>query len=302
MSAGGSSSTEVTLIAGDGAGPELVAAARRVLDATGAGLVWDEPAASEPDAVLESVRRTTVALKGPTTGDLSSRLRSELTLDVGLLHCKALEGAQTRFPEANLLVVREQATAPGAPGKGVAFEQVGRVVRAACDYAREHDRHAVTAGHLPGDDREAAREAAAAYEELEFSDADVDDLCAQLVAHPEEHDVLVLPELPGGMVGHLAAGMIGGLGLAPGLSLGAECTVFEAAHDGANPTAVMLSGALMLRHLGEARAADRLRAAIVGVIRRGEKVTYDLKPTRNDPSAVGASEFADAVIEEMENQ
>lgn len=302
--------TEVTLIGGDGTGPELAGAARRVLDATGADVAWDEQAADDADAVIDSVRRTGVALKGPTAGDLSSRLRSALGLDVGLLHCKAFEGAQTRFPETDLVIVRERVTSPGEAGTGVAFEHAGRVVRAACEHAREHDRHMVIAGHLEGDDREPAREAAAAYEDLEFSDANVDDLCAQLVAHPEEHDVLVLPDLLGGIVGHLGAGMIGGLGLAPGFSVGAEGKVFEAAHgcapdlegcNRANPTALMLSGALMLRHLGEAHAADRLEAAITGVIRRGEKVTYDLKPTRNDPSAIGTSEFADAVIEEMEN-
>jgi isocitrate dehydrogenase (NAD+) len=286
-------STEVTLIGGDS---ELVAAGRRAIDATGVGLAWEQPADEDADAVLESARRTRVVLQGPTGGGLAARVRSELGVHASVLHCKAMEGAQTRFPETDLVVVRERDTS------GVAFKQADRVVRTACDYAREHDRHAVTAGHSTGEDRGPARDAAAAYGDLEFSDADVGDLCAGLVAHPEGHDVLVLPDLLGGIVGHLGAGMIGGLGLAPGRSVGEEAAVFEATHDGANPTALMLSGALMLRHLGEEDAADRLAAAIAGVIRRGEHVTNDLKPTRNDPSAVGTSEFADAVIEEMENQ
>ena len=153
-----------------------------------------------------------------------------------------------------------------------------------------------------------ARKVAEDYDDIEFEDRIIDNLCNQLVSRPEEYDVIVLPNLYGDIVSDLGAGMIGGLGLAPGGNIGTEAAMFEATHGSApkykgqnkvNPTALMLSGVLMLRHLGERGAADRLEGAIAAVIEKGEKVTYDLKPTRDDPTAVGTSEFADAVIEEM---
>ena len=155
---------------------------------------------------------------------------------------------------------------------------------------------------------EVARKVAERHPDIEFEDRIIDNLCNQLVSRPEEYDVIVLPNLYGDIVSDLGAGMIGGLGLAPGGNIGTEAAMFEATHGSApkykgqnkvNPTALMLSGVLMLRHLGERDAADRLEAAIAAVIKKGEKVTYDLKPTRDDPSAVGTSQFADAVIEEM---
>ncbi|MCL2769729.1 MAG: isocitrate/isopropylmalate family dehydrogenase, partial [Solirubrobacterales bacterium] len=156
---------------------------------------------------------------------------------------------------------------------------------------------------------EVAREVAQRNPEIEFEDRIVDNLCNQLVSHPQEYDVLALPNLYGDIVSDLCAGMIGGLGLAPGANIGAEAAVFEATHGSApkykglnrvNPTALMLSGVLMLRHLEEREAADRLERAIEQVIARGERVTYDLKPTRDDPTAVGTSEYADAVIDELQ--
>jgi isocitrate dehydrogenase (NAD+) len=153
-----------------------------------------------------------------------------------------------------------------------------------------------------------ARSVAEDYPEIEFEDRIIDNLCNQLVSRPEEYDVIVLPNLYGDIVSDLGAGMIGGLGLAPGGNIGTEAAMFEATHGSApkykgqnrvNPTALMLSGVLMLRHLDENEAADHLEGAIAGVIRKGERVTYDLKPTRDDPTAVGTSQFADAVIEEM---
>jgi isocitrate dehydrogenase (NAD+) len=155
---------------------------------------------------------------------------------------------------------------------------------------------------------EVAREVATRHPEIEFEDRIVDNLCNQLVSRPEEYDVIVLPNLYGDIVSDLGAGMIGGLGLAPGGNIGTEAAMFEATHGSApkykgqnrvNPTALMLSGVLMLRHLDKRDAADRLEHAIAEVIRKGEKVTYDLKATRDDPTAVGTSQFADAVIEEM---
>ncbi|MGI8593186.1 MAG: isocitrate/isopropylmalate family dehydrogenase, partial [Solirubrobacteraceae bacterium] len=156
---------------------------------------------------------------------------------------------------------------------------------------------------------EVAREVAKDYDDVEFEDRIIDNLCNQLVSRPEEYDVIVLPNLYGDIVSDLGAGMIGGLGLAPGGNIGTEAAMFEATHgsapkykglDRVNPTALMLSGVLMLRHLDERDPADRLEAAIAEVIRKGEKVTYDLKPSRDDPTAVGTGEFADAVIEQLQ--
>jgi isocitrate dehydrogenase (NAD+) len=155
---------------------------------------------------------------------------------------------------------------------------------------------------------EVARQVAERHPDIEFEDRIIDNLCNQLVSRPEEYDVIVLPNLYGDIVSDLGAGMIGGLGLAPGANIGSEGAIFEATHGSApkykgqnrvNPTALMLSGVLMLRHLGETDSADRMEHGIAEVIRKGDKVTYDLKPSRDDPSAVGTSEFADAVIEEM---
>jgi isocitrate dehydrogenase (NAD+) len=190
-----------------------------------------------------------------------------------------------------------------------------RIVRAAFDYARDNGRTKVTAAHKAnimkfsdGLFLEVSRKVAQDYSDVEFEDRIIDNLCNQLVSRPEEYDVIVLPNLYGDIVSDLGAGMIGGLGLAPGANIGTEAAMFEATHGSApkykgqnkvNPTALLLSGVLMLRHLDEREAADRMENAIAEVIRRGDKVTYDLKPTRDDPSAVGTSQFADAVIEEM---
>ena len=155
---------------------------------------------------------------------------------------------------------------------------------------------------------EVARQVAERHPDIEFEDRIIDNLCNQLVSRPEEYDVIVLPNLYGDIVSDLAAGMIGGLGLAPGANIGTDGAIFEATHGSApkykgqnkvNPTALMLSGVLMLRHLGESEAADSMENGIAEVIRKGDKVTYDLKPSRDDPSAVGTSDFADAVIDAL---
>jgi isocitrate dehydrogenase (NAD+) len=191
-----------------------------------------------------------------------------------------------------------------------------RIVEAAFDYAERNGRRKVTAAHKAnimkfsdGLFLETARKVAERHPQIAFEDRIIDNLCNQLVSRPEEYDVIVLPNLYGDIVSDLGAGMIGGLGLAPGANIGTEAAMFEATHgsapkykgqDKVNPTALMLSGVLMLRHLDEAEAADRMESAIAEVIREGERVTYDLKPTREDPTAVGTSEFADAVIEVLE--
>ena len=353
----------VTFIPGDGTGPELAEATRRVLEATGVGFEWDEHPAGEdvyneegtpfPDRTLASIKENKVGIKGPTTTPVGSGFRSvnvllrkELDLYACIRPCKAYEGVRTRFPETDIVIVRENTEDLYA---GIEFEkgsdEVGqlredlaklganirddagvsikpisvfgseRIVRAAFDYARANGRKKVTAAHKAnimkfsdGLFLEVARKVAEDYSDIEFEDRIIDNLCNQLVSRPEEYDVIVLPNLYGDIVSDLGAGMIGGLGLAPGGNIGTEAAMFEATHGSApkykgqnrvNPTALMLSGVLMLRHLGEAEAADRMENAIAEVIRKGEKVTYDLKPTRDDPTAVGTSEYADAVIEEM---
>jgi isocitrate dehydrogenase (NAD+) len=354
---------EVTFIPGDGTGPELMEATRRVLEATGVEFQWDEHPAGEdvyaeegtpfPDRTLDSVKRTRVGIKGPTTTPVGSGFRSvnvllrkELDLYACIRPCKAYEGVRTRFPETDIVIVREntedlyagieyeEGTEDNAKLRGF-LDSIGahvredagisikpisrfgseRIVEAAFQYAKDNGRKKVTAAHKAnimkfsdGLYLEVAREVAQRHPEIEFEDRIIDNLCNQLVSRPEEYDVIVLPNLYGDIVSDLGAGMIGGLGLAPGGNLGTEAAMFEATHGSApkykgqnkvNPTALMLSGVLMLRHIDERDAADRLENAIAAVIAKGEKVTYDLKPTRDDPTAVGTSQFADAVIEEM---
>jgi len=353
----------VTFIPGDGTGPELAEATRRVLEATGVEFDWDVRQAGVdeyeahgnpfPDETLASLRETKVGIKGPTTTPVGSGFRSvnvllrkELDLYACIRPCKAYAGVRTRFPDTDLVIVRENTEDLYA---GIEFEKgteenarlradleelgahvredagisikpisvfgTDRIVRAAFDYARENGRKKVTAGHKAnimkfsdGLFLEVSRKVAEDYPDIEFEDRIIDNLCNQLVSRPEEYDVIVLPNLYGDIVSDLGAGMIGGLGLAPGGNIGTAAAVFEATHGSApkykgqnkvNPTALMLSGVLMLRHLDERDAADRMESAIAAVIEKGEKVTYDLKPNRDDPSAVGTSEFADAVIEEM---
>src|SRR5512132_1346503 len=354
----------VTLIPGDGTGPEIAEATCRVLEATGVKFEWDEqPAGIDvfeeegnplPDRTLDSIRERGIALKGPTTTPVGSghrsinvALRKEFDLYACIRPCKAYEGVRTRFPETDVVVVRENTEdlyagiefergsdeverlrrflaeelhSPTRDDSGISIKPISvfgsdRIVESAFKYAEENGRGKVTAAHKAnimkfsdGLFLEVARNVAEDFPEIEFEDRIIDNLCNQLVSRPEEYDVIVLPNLYGDIVSDLGAGMIGGLGLAPGANIGTEAAMFEATHGSApkykgqnrvNPTALMLSGVLMLRHLHERDAADRLEAAIAAVIRKGEKVTYDLKPTRDDPTAVGTSQFADAVIEEL---
>jgi isocitrate dehydrogenase (NAD+) len=354
---------EVTLIPGDGTGPELAEATRRVLEATGVEFVWDVQQAGIdafeatgnpfPDETLASLRRTKVGIKGPTTTPVGSGFRSvnvllrkELDLYACIRPCKAYAGVRTRFPETDVVVVREntedlyagiefeQGTPENArlraalaelgatvrEDAGISIKPISifgseRIVEAAFAYAKDKGRRKVTAVHKAnimkfsdGLFLSVARQVAERHPEIEFEDRIVDNLCNQLVSRPEEYDVLVLPNLYGDIVSDLAAGMIGGLGFAGGANIGTHAAVFEATHGSApkykglnrvNPTALLLSGVYMLEHLGERAAADRVEQALAAVIAKGEKVTYDLKPHRDDPTAVGTQEFADAVIEEM---
>ena len=354
---------DVTFIPGDGTGPELAHATRRVLDATGVDIAWEEhPAGVDayeaegtpfPERTLESVKRNKVGIKGPTTTPVGSGFRSvnvllrkELDLYACIRPCKAYEGVRTRYPETDVVIVREntedlyagiefevgteenaklrEALAglgqPVREDAGISIKPISifgseRIVEAAFDYAERNGRRKVTAAHKAnimkfsdGLFLDTARRVAERHPDIEFEDRIIDNLCNQLVSRPEEYDVIVLPNLYGDIVSDLCAGMIGGLGLAPGGNIGTEAAMFEATHGSApkykgmnrvNPTALMLSGVLMLRHLGENDAADRTENAVATVIRKGERVTYDLKPSRDDPTAVGTSEFADAVIDEL---
>jgi isocitrate dehydrogenase (NAD+) len=354
----------VTLIPGDGTGPEITEATRRVIEATGVEVEWDVQQAGAdvmhehggnplPDHVLDSIKRNGVALKGPITTPVGTGFRSvnvglrkALDLYAQVRPCKTYSGVRSRYEGVDLVVVRENTEdlyagiefeqgsrevgelaewleARGArlpPDSGISVKPLSiagtrRIVEFAFDYARRHGRRKATAVHKAnimkfsdGLFLRVARQVAAEQDDLEFEDRIVDNLAMQLVQRPEEYDVLVCPNLYGDIVSDLAAGLVGGLGLAPGGNFGTHAAVFEPTHGSApkyagqnkvNPMAMMLSGVMMLRHLEESAAADRLEAAIADVIAEGRSVTYDMKATRDDPTAVGTSEVADAIVEHM---
>ena len=358
---------KVTLIPGDGTGPELTEATRRVLEATGVGLEWDvrqagvdvmeEAGTPLPEETLASVRANKVALKGPITTPIGTGFRSvnvalrhELGLYACLRPCKSYPGVRSRYEQVDIVIVREntedlyagieyEAGTPAAEqviaelnslqskqiasGSGISVKPISRegserIIRFAFDYAREHGRKRVSCitkanimKFTDGLFLDTFRQVAKDYPEIEPRETLVDALCMGLVQRPEEFDVLVLPNLYGDIVSDLTAGLVGGLGVAPGGNIGLDSAVFEATHGSApkykglnrvNPTAMILSGKLMLDHLGERDAAARLEAAVAGVIAEGKRVTYDLKPSRDDPSAVGTSEYADAIIEKLEGR
>jgi isocitrate dehydrogenase (NAD+) len=332
----------VTLIPGDGTGPELVTATRRVLEATGVAFDWDVQEAGAdvmdkygmplPDAVLDSVRTNQVALKGPITTPVGTGFRSVnvalrklLDLYANVRPARTLPGVPVCHEGIDVVVVRENTEGLYA---GIEHEVIPdeaaesiriitrraseRIVRFAFEYARANDRRQVTAVHkaniLKATDGlflKVAREVATEYPAIEFNDRIVDNMCMQLVQRPHEYDVMVMPNLFGDIVSDLCSGLVGGLGVAPGANIGREMAIFEpvhgsapkyAGHNKVNPVATILSGALMLRHLGERQAAQRVEAAVAAVIAEGRHVTYDLKPSRDDPTAVGTQEMADAII------
>ena len=355
----------VTLIPGDGIGPELTEATRRVLEATGIEFEWDVQHAGTdvmeqndgdplPQHVLDAISETGVALKGPITTPVGGGFRS---VNVGLRKaldlygqvrpCKSYEGVRSRFDHVDLVIIRENTEDLYA---GIEFEQgtedaeeliewierhggklrhadagisikplsitgTRRIVQFAFDHARRNGRRKVTAVHkanimkfTDGLYLRVAQEVAAENTDLEFDERIVDNMCMQLVQRPEEYDVLVCPNLYGDIVSDLCAGMIGGLGMAPGGNFGEKAAIFEPTHGSApkyagqnkvNPMAQMLSGVMMLRYLEEDDAAESVETAIAEVIREGKSVTYDMKPTRDDPTAVGTSQVADAIIDKL---
>jgi isocitrate dehydrogenase (NAD+) len=355
----------VTFIPGDGTGPEIAEATRRVLEASGAELEWDIQHAGAdvmdeyggnplPDHVLDSIKQNGVALKGPITTPVGTGFRSvnvalRKTLDLygQVRPCKSYPGVRSRYEGVDLVVVRENTedlyagiefeegsshaqdliewvedhghrglrADSGISLKPISVTGTRRIVEFALDYARKNGRRKVTAVHkanimkfTDGLFLRVAREVAEEAGDIEFEDRIVDNLSMQLVQRPEEYDILVCPNLYGDIVSDLCAGLIGGLGLAPGGNFGTHAAVFEPTHGSApkytgqnrvNPMAMMLSGVMMLRHLDEREAADRVEAAIAAVIAEGKSVTYDMKPSRDDATAVGTSDVADAVIDKM---
>jgi isocitrate dehydrogenase (NAD+) len=329
----------VTLIPGDGIGPELAEATRRVLDATGIAFEWEVAEAGEatiatkgtplPDEVLESIKRNKIALKGPITTPVGAGFRSvnvglrqALNLYANLRPARSMRGVQSRYEDVDLVIVRENTEdlytgVEHMVGRDAA-ESIKiitraaseRIARFAFEYAVANGRRKVTAVHKAnimklsdGLFLEACRTVAEGYAgRIEFEDRIVDNMCMQLVQKPDLYDVLVLPNLYGDIVSDLAAGLVGGLGVAPGANIGDDGAVFEPVHGSApkyaglnkaNPTAMILSGALLLRHLGYPADGERVEQAVRDVIEEGRRTTSDLG------GDAGTSEFADAVVEQL---
>jgi isocitrate dehydrogenase (NAD+) len=356
--------TKVTLILGDGIGPEIAEASRRCIDATGAKIEWEPREAGVdvmkrvgtpiPDETMESVKRNGLALKAPITTPVGTGFRSinvylrqELNLYACLRPCKSYKGVRSKYNDIDLVIVRENTEDLYAgieyekgkddtleligwlnahskrkigPNSGISIKPISvegtrRIVRYAFEYARTMKRHKVTSVHkanimkfTDGLWLEISREVAKGYPDIEFEDRIVDNMCMQLVQKPELYDVLVLPNLYGDILSDLCAGLVGGLGVAPGANIGDKGAIFEATHGSApkyagqnkvNPVALILSGALMLQHMGKNSEAQRLEKAVADVIAEGKSVTYDLKADRNDPTAVGTREMADAIIRKL---
>ncbi len=355
----------VTLIPGDGTGPEIAQATRRVLEATGVQFDWDVRLAGIemlekygtilPDEVIESIKRTKVALKGPITtpagkGQRSANvtLRKKLDLYANLRPAKTYQGLRSRYENIDLVIVRENtedlyagiefqrhtpeyqemialiARTTGHqldPDSAISIKYIStmatrRIVKFAFEYARINHRRKVTAVHKANIMRLSdglflsnAHEIAKEYPDIQFEDRIIDNMCMQLVQKPELYDVLVLPNLYGDIISDLSAGLIGGLGVAPGANIGSQYAIFEPVHGSApkyagqnkvNPMAMMFSGVMMLRHLHERDAAQRLEKSLMQVIAQGKYVTYDLKPRPDDATAVGTSQVADAVIKRLQ--
>ncbi len=358
---------EVTFIPGDGTGPEIAEATRRVLEATGVQFKWDvqdigvdvmeKEGTPLPQRALDSLARTKLGIKGPVTTPIGTgfrsvnvALRKTLELYACVRPCKVYPGVRTRFADANVdvVVVRENTEdlyagiefEKGSPyvarlsalveesgqGKlrpdtGISIKTISefgtrRIAKYAFEYARKNKRKKVSAiskanimKFTDGLFYAVSREVAKDYPDITYEETLVDALCMQLVQKPDWFDVLLLPNLYGDILSDLCAGLVGGLGVAPGANIGDTVALFEPIHGSApkyagqnkvNPMAMMFSGVLMLRHMGEADAADRLERAMSDVILEGKSVTYDMKPDRNDPTAVGTSQVADAIIAKLQ--
>jgi isocitrate dehydrogenase (NAD+) len=364
----------VTLIRGDGVGPELAQAAKRCIDAalaasdSGNSIDWtvceagvdimESAGTPMPEETIEAVRKSDATLKAPITTPIGTGFRSvnvllRQTLDLFtcLRPCKSYKGVRSRYDDIDLVLVRENcedlyagvefekgkpdtaelieqinrlstdkkiktpAETTGVSIKPISVQNSERIVRFAFEYARKHDRKKVTfvekaniMKHTDGLFKEVAERVAKDYPEIECEERLIDNMCMQLVQKPELYDVIVTENLYGDILSDLCAGLVGGLGVAPGANIGDSGAVFEATHGSApkykgmnkvNPTALILSGMLMLDYLEETDAAKKLESAVAAVIAEGKDVTYDMKPSRDDPTAVGTSEMADAIISAM---
>jgi isocitrate dehydrogenase (NAD+) len=329
----------ITLIPGDGIGPEVTEATRRVIEASGVAIIWDVLQAGAgvisrcgtplPAAVLESIRKNRVALKGPITTpvgmgfrSVNVSLRKELDLYASVRPCKTYAGIPSRYTDIDLVILRENTEDLYAGIEHMVGDDAAesikiitrkgseRIVRYAFEYALRKKRGKVTAVHkanimkcTDGLFLSVARAVAAEYPAIAFEDMLVDAMCMKLVQTPAQYDVLVMPNLYGDIVSDLCSGLVGGLGVAPGVNIGSGLALFEPVHGSApdlagrnmaNPTAMLLSAVLMLRHLDENTAADRVEAAIAAVLKEGKNVTADLGGTAS------TSGYADAVIAKMQ--
>ena len=355
----------VTLLPGDGVGPEVTAAMKMCVDATGVKIDWEEHQVGEKsiqkygtpltDAVLESIRRNKTAIKGPITTpvgrgfrSVNVQLRQTLDLFACVRPCFYYEGTKSKIKNVNLMVFRENTEdlyagiefdlhTPECDRlralinemsakkvkedaaisiKPISISASKRIVKFAFDWAIKLNRHKVTAVHkanimkfTDGLFLRCAQEVAQEYKgRIEFSDCIVDNMCMQLIQNPQLYDCLVLTNLYGDIVSDLCAGLIGGLGVAPGANYGDEIALFEPVHGSApkyalqnkvNPTASILSAVWMLRHLKETSAADLLDNAVRAILKEGKSVTYDLKPDRNDTSALGTMQMAEAICKKI---
>lgn len=329
---------KITWIPGDGVGPEISDASRAIIDASGVDIEWEIVDAGVdvmekygtplPEHVLESIRRNKIAVKGPITTPIGTgfrsvnvALRKALDLYANLRPAKSLPGVKTRYEDIDLVIVRENTedlyagiehmvTDDAAESIKIITKKASRrIVEFAFEYALKEGRRKVTAIHkanimkcTDGLFLATAREVAEKYPQIEFEDRIVDNICMQLVIKPELYDVLVLPNLYGDIVSDLCAGLMGGLGVAPGANIGDGIAVFEPVHGSApkykgqnkvNPLALLQSGILMLRYINEREAADRIYKAMTAVLEEGARVTYDLG------GSAGTSEMAEAIIDKM---
>lgn len=329
---------KVTLIPGDGIGPEVSVAARRMIDASGVAIEWEEVAATPPPGAkmgdfsrweaVASVRRTGVALKGPIATPVAEGppsvnvgLRKELELYANLRPVKNLEGVKSRWDHVDVVIVRENTedlyaglehtVVPGVVEslKIITKKASTRIAKFAFEHARKHGRKKIHAIHKAnimklsdGLFLTSCRAVAKDYPDIEYKELIVDNACMQLVLNPAQYDVMLLPNLYGDVVSDLAAGLVGGLGLVPSGNIGESAAIFEAVHGTApdiagkgvaNPTALLMSGIMMLDYLNEATAARRIETALHAVYRKGQTLTRDVG------GKATTAEFADAIVREM---
>ena len=332
----------ITLIPGDGIGPEISRAATRVIEAAGVKIEWDVQEAGFnaiekhkdplPQAVIDSIAKNKVALKGPLTTPIGTgfrsvnvALRKEFDLYSNLRPAKSFAGVKSRYENIDLVIVRENteefysgiehyidASKSAAETIGIVTRASSeRIIRFAFEYAKTHGRKKVTAVHkanilkyTSGLFLDVARNMAKEYPQIEMNDKIIDNMAMQMVINPYQFDVIVTTNLFGDILSDLASGLVGGLGVAPGANIGYDTAIFEAVHGSApdiagkniaNPCAIILASAMMLDHIGEPEAARKIEKAVAEVIREGKNVTRDLNPA----NSITTDQMADAIIEKL---